>query len=723
MLLILYGAASQFGAVSREYLQEKGFELVAKYSYAESAPVIESRHGERNYLPEEEFFAKTDSLFRYNVFNLQVGFNWDQIADAVYEGKNKLLTCSMDDINLLRKIKEVYKDNVKIIYCYIDTTTLEGLYASYPDITSSEYGSRMALGMSIKKCYVENADLFDSVVIYGGEDSLFNYASVFRQFDAILNEPAGQEEKDTRRYDIFLLFCLSPASSLQSNLQYNFVKELVSRLEDHEIRIYQYSSLAEGENWQESLRENILRSSVFIPVLSEEGLQNIKFQQEMETASADAYNGGLVVKPISFDHCAVPAYLENTTAYPVDSERYLGSIDFIEDWFIGMFSGEKTLKKLSEEVEACVQTSLYRKAFEIQGSYLNVLRNHLSRWHKEGTIEKINALLKYLDLAAKANAFSDGERIMDELLKEYRDELDLGFAVKIASGLCDFGRDAGLSLEQIEKRIHQKCIAKEKTKEQFLSIVKERFSLGEEARDIQVQSVKDTGLADKIASYSKASVELFEALFERGIAPGYKETLITAYNRIIDYCKDISLGNEITERCIDRVSELKSLEEKVSTVTEDGKKTLQSLKVYLGQALPGTGRYDVFISHKSADDILADKVYNYLKQVGLEVFCDHHTLGEMHDAEYDKRVTSALQNAKHLVLVASSPEYVKDKWVYYEWHQFFSEKREGYRNGNLVMVLSDELFYHKSQLPAELRDGLEIIKTSEFRDRLNNYLW
>ena len=95
MLLILYGAASKFGAVSREYLQEKGFELVAKYSYAESAPVIESRHGERNYLPEEEFFAKTDSLFRYNVFNLQVGFNWDQIADAVYEGKNKLLTCSI----------------------------------------------------------------------------------------------------------------------------------------------------------------------------------------------------------------------------------------------------------------------------------------------------------------------------------------------------------------------------------------------------------------------------------------------------------------------------------------------------------------------------------------------------------------------------------------------------------------------------------------------------
>ena len=51
------------------------------------------------------------------------------------------------------------------------------------------------------------------------------------------------------------------------------------------------------------------------------------------------------------------------------------------------------------------------------------------------------------------------------------------------------------------------------------------------------------------------------------------------------------------------------------------------------------------------------------------------------------------------------------------------EKRENRRNGNLIMVLSDDLMSRKAELPAELRDGLEIIKMSEFRDRISKYLW
>ena len=229
--------------------------------------------------------------------------------------------------------------------------------------------------------------------------------------------------------------------------------------------------------------------------------------------------------------------------------------------------------------------------------------------------------------------------------------------------------------------------------------------------------------ADQIARYSNASIELFETLFRQGIVPGYKNTLITAYNRIIDYCRTISIGNETTLQCIERVSDLKTKKEEISEPSELGRKTLQSLKVYLGQALPDTGIYDAFISHKSADDALAEKVYEFLTASGYEVFCDHHTLDSLRDSQYDKRITEALQNSKHLILVASDPAYVKDQWVYYEWHQFFSDKREGYRNGNLIMVLSDDLLARKAELPAELRDGIQIIKTSAFREKLNDYLY
>lgn len=145
--------------------------------------------------------------------------------------------------------------------------------------------------------------------------------------------------------------------------------------------------------------------------------------------------------------------------------------------------------------------------------------------------------------------------------------------------------------------------------------------------------------------------------------------------------------------------------------------------MYLGQALPNTGNYDVFISHKSADDAIATKVYEYLQQTGRVAFCDHFTLRELHDSEYDKRIVESLENSKHLVVVASDPEYLKDKWVYSEWHRFYNDKRLNRRNGNLILVLSDDLMERVGELPSDLRDGIEIIKTSEFRNRIDDLLW
>lgn len=42
---------------------------------------------------------------------------------------------------MLRKIKEVYKDKVYIIYCYIDTVALEGLFV-HQNASTDEYGIR-----------------------------------------------------------------------------------------------------------------------------------------------------------------------------------------------------------------------------------------------------------------------------------------------------------------------------------------------------------------------------------------------------------------------------------------------------------------------------------------------------------------------------------------------------------------------------------------------------
>lgn len=727
MLLILYGAGAELGKSCRDYLQNMGYELVDKYSYIdEERPLHESRFGQRIYLSKEDFYAKTDSLFRYNVANVQVGFSWDHISDALYENKNKLLTCASADISMLRKIKDVYKEKAYIIYCYVDAAALEGLYVNLPGMSAEEYGSRMAMGLSIKECYSKNVDLFDSVIVYGGEGSVFNYKTIYQQLDAIVEKLKNPEESVYEKYDIFLSYCVKDINEKRKNNQYCFVKELVASLNYYSINVFQNSVGAlSDDNIDEPTKIEgfIHKTKVFVPVFSEDALNSKYFLDELNVAISTSKNNGVIILPISLDGAVLPEWMNEYSAYNVQSECYQGSINFIEDWFIDMFSGEDTLRNLSEKIDTYVKTGLYKKAYELQGSYVNVLHNHLSKWHRKGTVEKCNAWIKYLNLSVQIEDFNHGSEIINSLLSEITDELDVNFYNNIARCIVNYCNVSNTAADSMYDRFYKFLHVSSLNQQKFFEIFNILYGLAECKPNDNNEETVDVTLADKIAAYSNASVELFEALFENGMAQGYREALISAYNRIIDYCKTVSLGSPIAEKCLDRVSELKATHITKVDETESGKKTLQSLKVYLGQALPDTGNYDVFISHKSADDMIADKVFDFLRNCGFEVFCDHHTLGELRDSNYDKRVMEALGKSKHLILVASSPDYVKDGWVHDEWHHFHSDKRDKYRNGNLIMILSDDLLPRKSELPIELRDGYEIIKTSEFRDKINNYLW
>mgnify|MGYP004665379571 CR=1 FL=1 len=511
----------------------------------------------------------------------------------------------------------------------------------------------------------------------------------------------------------------------EKNNQYCFIKELIASLDYYSIKVFQNSvSALNDDNTDKTIKieDYINKTKVFIPVFSEDALNSKYFLDELNIAISASKNNGVIILPIALDGAVLPEWMNEYSAYNVQSECYQGNINFIEDWFIDMFSNENTLRKLSEKIDTYVKTGLYKKAYELQGTYVNMLHNHLSKWHMRGTVEKCNAWIKYLNIAVRIKDFIHGSKIINSLLSEITDELDLNFYNNIARCIVNYYKASNTSADSMYDRFYKFLCVSLLNQQKFYEIFNILYGLAEgKQNDNNEETVKVT-LSDKIAAYSSASIELFETLFENGMAQGYREVLILAYNRIIDYCKTINLGSSITEKCIDRVSELKENHANVEE-SENGKKTLQSLKVYLGQALPDTGNYDVFISHKSVDDLLADKVYDFLRNCGFEVFCDHHTLGELRDSNYDKRVMEALGKSKHLILVSSSPDHVKDGWVHDEWHHFHSDKRDNYRNGNLIMILSDNLLPRKSELPIELRDGYEIIKTSEFRDKINNYLW
>lgn len=112
-------------------------------------------------------------------------------------------------------------------------------------------------------------------------------------------------------------------------------------------------------------------------------------------------------------------------------------------------------------------------------------------------------------------------------------------------------------------------------------------------------------------------------------------------------------------------------------------------------------KYDVFISSKSADYHLAKEVYNFLTDNGLLVFIASEELKKIGEAQYADAIDEVLDNSIHMVVVASSLNYIKSKWVKYEWSTFSNDLKSGYRDGNLLTILSGSI--ELKMLPASLR--------------------
>ena len=102
---------------------------------------------------------------------------------------------------------------------------------------------------------------------------------------------------------------------------------------------------------------------------------------------------------------------------------------------------------------------------------------------------------------------------------------------------------------------------------------------------------------------------------------------------------------------------------------------------------PGGPQFDVFISHKSADVAAAREVFDGLSRVGHRPFLSDVSIAKLHTSEFQKAIDRALEEAEHLVVVASCREHLESPWVESEWLMFDGQKRAGKKHGNIVPVL------------------------------------
>lgn len=127
-------------------------------------------------------------------------------------------------------------------------------------------------------------------------------------------------------------------------------------------------------------------------------------------------------------------------------------------------------------------------------------------------------------------------------------------------------------------------------------------------------------------------------------------------------------------------------------------------------------KYDVFISSKSEDYHYAEEVYDFLTASGLSVFIASEELKKIGESQYADAIDEALDDSVHIVVVASSLDNIKSKWVKYEWSTFSNDLKSGYREGNLLTILIGD--FKLKDLPPSLRHHQSFNKESYKNDIL-----
>lgn len=121
--------------------------------------------------------------------------------------------------------------------------------------------------------------------------------------------------------------------------------------------------------------------------------------------------------------------------------------------------------------------------------------------------------------------------------------------------------------------------------------------------------------------------------------------------------------------------------------------------------------YDAFISFKNndatgqrtADSRIAEALYARFKDAGINAFFSNVTLFEFGETAYKNAIEHAIIDARVMVVIGTSLEYLTSTWVKYEWSSFHEEILSGDKpGGTIVPYLSQNIA--RADRPMALRN-------------------
>lgn len=539
-------------------------------------------------------------------------------------------------------------------------------------------------------------------------------------------------------------------------------------------RVFDDTSLSNA-SWMEQIEDAIRNARVYMILLTENSIQSDFVKMELELAITLAKERSKAIVPVLMlpDGVELPAvfryHLMPYRQFHVGPLR--SDYEYLSDAVARMIRESEKDTYLSVRIAEYISAGLNDQAADllcdqIRSTAQSVLQGtekqqRACRLSLLSCLEKLSALHSFShDEAArqlarkKLQVLDNTTRLLSALLHPENNLYDTAFAVRllhydrhIRIGCSDVlaGSETEeanrLLLEEYERMMadytacYQKLLPtlKEYTEaeKQFIrtadTYINKPFSLPSR-QPVPAQSPHSTEdeLLSSIASFMHEGNKVFDLLSQRHNAKSLYSCLLTSYERLRGYCEAVGERN-ILAQCIDRIAQLKQIMIKTGDDGKAPEKVDTGIKSLLGLTVPKSGKFDVFISHKSQDFDLALNIYEFLRSSLKEPFFDKYSLPEMNEAQYRKSIMQALDASRHFVVVFSDLAYLESDWVSLEMEVFQSEMDEGRKPGaNFLMIVTKSVYdqimqSNKTLLPIEYR-RCEIMCLDDYRETLLNYL-
>jgi hypothetical protein len=148
----------------------------------------------------------------------------------------------------------------------------------------------------------------------------------------------------------------------------------------------------------------------------------------------------------------------------------------------------------------------------------------------------------------------------------------------------------------------------------------------------------------------------------------------------------------------------------------------------------GNNKYDIFLCYDTRDKEFAEIIYHFLSKYGYKIFLKTIYALPTNEQEYRTSIAKFINQSKHIIIVASNPEYLKSEFVCFEWKLFISRNTLGIPAGKLITMFAESLT--ANQIPAELSrfeslpltqcgltDLVEAINLSDSKNIKTNKMW